>query len=92
MLPFFQTISSSQLVEDWLRDDALSRLRTTFSAIEGAKLPMEPWEILLKRPSEMLDRVRIEIDPLFDLVVWGTEPPHSEHWPVAKASKLVRSM
>ena len=59
MLPFFQNISSSQLVEDWLRDDALSRLRTTFSAIEGAKLPMEPWEILPRLPSEMLDRVRI---------------------------------
>ena len=33
-----------------------------------------------------------ETDPLFDLVVSETEPPHSEHWPVAKASKLVRSM
>ena len=33
-----------------------------------------------------------ETDPLFDLVVSGTESPHSEHWPVAKASKLVRSM
>ena len=33
-----------------------------------------------------------ETDPLFDLVVSVTESPHSEHWPVAKASKLVRSM